>query len=148
MSRELTAYSDGSMDAILSSMIAMFGVVLVASLLANVVTGVTSSSALGRYVQTQSYVGVSDPRDVDATDVLSFIDLVGGHPYVPWVSTNFVNDGPDSVWIAINYPTALYELKNGESASVYRIGAQERIAVIFFVCSNGEEASVRVIGEY
>lgn len=103
---------------------------------------------IAQYIQAQAYVGISDPRVVEATDELTYIDLVGEHPYTSWASANFVNDGPDSVKIAINYPTALYELKAGETASVYRIGAQERISVIFFICNSGEKASVRTIGEY
>lgn len=101
-----------------------------------------------QYIQAQSYVGISDPRVIEATDKLSFIDLINEHPYTPWASVNFVNDGPDSVWVAINQPTATYELKVGETASVYRIGAQERIMVVFFICSSGEAALIRVVGEY
>ncbi len=103
---------------------------------------------LSQYIQAQSYVGVSDPRVVEATDKLTYLDLINEHPYTPWVSVSFLNDGPDSVWIAINQPTAIYELKAEETASVYRIGAQERISAIFFICAAGEEASIRVIGEY
>lgn len=103
---------------------------------------------LSQYIQAQSYVGISDPRDVEATDELSYLDLINEHPYTPWVSVNFVNDGPDSILIAINQPTATYELKAEETASVNRIGAQERISAVFFICAAGEEAFIRVIGEY
>ena len=50
--------------------------------------------------------------------------------------------------IAVNQPTAVYELRAEETATVYRIGALERISTIFFHCATGEEAVLRVIGEY
>lgn len=107
-----------------------------------------TDTIIAQYIQAQTYVGISDPRVVEATDELTFIDLINEHPYTPWVSVNFVNDGPNSVMIAINQPAAAYELKAEETASVYRIGAQERISAIFFTCALGEEALIRVIGEY
>lgn len=133
-------------SSIIKPFVGIMGLALIADFVLRI-TG-TTNTAIAQYIRAQSYVGVSDPRTVEATDELTLIDLVGSHPYTPWVSVNFVNDGPDSVKIAINYPTAVYELKADESASVYRIGAQERISVIFLSCDDGESASVRIIGEY
>jgi len=146
MGNELATHN--SVDGLGSDMLKMIGVVIVASLMASMISNRVSSSPLAQYVQAQSYRGVSDPRVIEATDELSYIDLIGSHPYTSWTSVNFVNDGPDSVKIAVNYPTAAYELRSGETSSVYRIGAQERISVIFFVCNESESASIRVIGEY
>lgn len=146
MENELAIHS--STDRAASDMLKVFGVVMIASLMANVILNKISSSPLTQYVQAQSYRGVSDPRVIEATDELSYVDLVGEPPYSPWVSANLINDGPDSVRVAVNYSTALYELREGESSSIYRIGAQERIALVFFICNTGERASVRMIGEY
>lgn len=133
-----------------SDIVKFFSIIIVAALMAEFASRFLRppDPLIAQYIQAQSYVGVSDPRVVEATDELTYIDLIGEHPYTPWVSVNFINDGPHSVWVAINYLTASYELKDGETASVYRIGAQERISVIFFICNSGEKASVRVVGEY
>ncbi len=143
--------SEFRVSDIIKAFMAFVTMILVADLVLRLTSSASATPAdttLTQYIQSQTYVGVSDPRVVAATSVLSYLDLVGGHPYTPWVSVNFINDGPDPVKIAINYPAALYELLADEAASVYRIGAQERIAVIFFVCERGERASLRVIGEY
>ena len=131
-----------------SAMMKFFMVIMVAVVMADMIARFASSSLSNQYIASQMYQGISDPRVVEATDEPTFIDLVGGHPYTPWVSANFINDGPNSVWMAINHPNAIYELRTDESATVYRIGAQERIETIFFYCSTDEEASIRVIGEY
>lgn len=133
-----------------SGIFKFLGIVIVVMVIADLVSRFLrpTDTLLSQYIQAQTYAGVSDPRVVEATDKLYYLDLINEHPYTPWVSVNFVNDGPNSVWIAINQPTATYELKAGETASVYRIGAQERIMSIFFICNTGEEALVRVIGEY
>ena len=133
-----------------SSIFKFFAIIAIAVVLADFASRLIrpTDPIIAQYIQSQSYIGVSDPRVVEVTDELTFIDLINEHPYTPWVSALFVNDGPDSAWIAINQPTATYELKAGETASVYRIGAQERILSIFFICSSSEEALIRVVGEY
>ena len=80
--------------------------------------------------------------------MLSWIDFIHDYPYAPWMSAYFINDGPDAVEIAINYPNDRFALNPVETVTVTRAGAQERIAMIFLKCAEGETASVRITGEY
>jgi len=131
-----------------SGVMRVFIVAVMAVVMVDVVTRLTGQSLEAQYMRSQMYQGVTDPREVEATDEVTTIDLVNGYPYTPWVSANIINDGPDSVWVAVNQPDAAYELKADETASVNRVGAQERISTMFFTCDAGEEASIRVVGEY
>lgn len=107
-----------------------------------------ATTPLARHLEAQAYQGKTDPKEHTATEELRWIDLVHEYPYTPWISAYFINDGPDAVEIAINYPNDRFTLNPMETVTVTRTGAQERIAIIFFKCAEGETASVRIIGEY
>jgi len=109
---------------------------------------VTPVQQIAQGVQAQAYQGRSDPRQHTATEMLSWIDLIHGYPNTPWISAYVVNDGPDAVEIGINYPNARFVLNPGETVTVSRPGAQERIAILFLKCGVGETTSLRVTGEY
>jgi len=96
----------------------------------------------------QAYQGIADPRTVNANGAFRWLDLKNGPPYTPWLGAYFINDGPDPVEIALNYPDDRFTLKPGETVTVNRSGAREGIAVIFYVCGSGKTATVRVTGEY
>jgi len=96
----------------------------------------------------QQFLGLEDSRELVATDQLQWLDLLNNSPYTPWITASFFNDGPDSVFIAINLPSGFTELKSGESKSVNFSMADRRIEVIYFVCNAGESASVRAVGKY
>ncbi len=133
---------------ITSGVMKLLMMIVVAALMVDVVTRLTSSSLTTQYIQSQMYQGVTDPRECDVTSEGYILDLVGVGHFAEWVSAEFINDGPDSVWIAINYPDEKFEIKADEGASINRIGALERIKVIYFYCDTGETAKVRIIGEY
>lgn len=101
-----------------------------------------------RFLSAQAYQGKADPRVLNATSELGWIDLIHDYPYTPWISAYFINDGPDTVEVAINYPNDRFTINSGETVTVNRSGAQEKIAIIFFKCAEGETASVRVTGEF
>ena len=96
----------------------------------------------------QSYQGKADPREVTVTDELTWLDLIHEHPYTPWISAYIINDGPNSVEVAINYPNDRFVLNAYETTTVSRVGARERIAIVFLKCAEGETADVRITGEY
>jgi len=98
-------------------------------------------------IRTQAYRGVTDPREVEATETLKWIDLVSNPPYTPWISAFLINDGPDAVAVGINYPDNRFMMNLGDTITVNRSWASERIAVIFFICPEGR-AKLRIIGEY
>ncbi len=116
--------------------------------MADMITRFLGSSRNDQYIASQMYQGVTDPRVLDVTSEVSIIDLLGAGHRTAWVSASFVNDGPNSVFVAINIPTELFEVKSGETASVNRIGALTRIETIYLHCAAGHAAAVRVTGEY
>lgn len=108
----------------------------------------STSTLVTQYIQSRMYQGVTDPRVCEVDSDGHELDLINNSPYTPWVSAQFINDGPDSVWITVNGPSSQFEVKLGETATINRIGALERISLINLDCEAGEEATVRVIGEY
>lgn len=143
-----TALTTRSEADFASGMMKFFMVVIVAAIMADMVTRFTSSSLTSQYIASQMYQGVTDPRVHDVTDEGYILDLVGAGHFTAWVSAEFINDGPDSVWVAINNPDEKFEIKSGEGGSVSRIGALERIRIVYLSCDTGGEAAVRIIGEY
>lgn len=126
-------------------MMVMMVAIVMSQLLGPVFQGMqTQTQAL----QAQAYVGNEDPRDIHATNVLSWINLVYDYPFTPWISAYFINDGPGSVEIGINYPDDRFTMNPGETITVTRSGAEERIKAIYFICRPGLAADLRVTGVY
>ena len=135
--KALTTYDDDIMDAIPKVLMVMMGLVLLVAVLP-----ITQS------VQAQAYQGRTVTKTVKANGNLGYLDVRFDYPYTLWISAYFINDGPDPVEIAINYPDDRFTINPKETVTVNRSGAQERIAVIFYVCERGKTASVRITGEY
>ena len=108
------------------------------------------SQAQTAALQAQAYSGQEDPRNIHATNRLSWINLVYDYPFTPWISAYFINekDSPSAVEIGINYPDDRFTIKPGETITVARSGAEERIKIIYFLCRPGLDADVRVTGVY
>ena len=140
--KALTAYDDDIMDAIPKVLMVTLGLVLLVAVLP------VTQYAQAQTYYAQAYQGKTDPRTIKATDELRWIDLVHDPPYPPWIGAYFIQDGPNSVEIAINHPDDRFTMKPGETVTVDRSGAQERIGIIFHVCERGKTASVRITGEY
>jgi len=67
---------------------------------------------------------------------------------VPWNSFNMVNDGPDSVYVAVNNIGDLLdkgEIKDGEEYASGDMG-RAMINTMYFQCASGCTASLRVRG--
>ena len=120
----------------------------------DVVDAVTQLAILGQLakirksLQRQEFEGREDPRTLNATDELQFFSLIDRYPNTPWIRAYFINKGPKTVLIAVNYPYDQIELGVWESRLVDRAKADERISTIFYVCNPGETASVSATGEY
>jgi hypothetical protein len=140
MERELAKVNDMGIEV--SDMMLVFMMVIVASLMGSVVTPLTQQ------MQAQTYRGQTDVKTINADGTLRWLDVRHNFPYTPWVSAFFINDGPDPVQIAINYPDDRFTIYPDETRTVDRSGAQERISIIFYVCQKGKTASVRIEGEY
>lgn len=135
--KALTTYDDDIMDAIPKVLMVMMGLVLLAAVL-----------PITQQAQAQAYHGRTVTKTVKANGDLKYLDVRYDYPYTLWVSAYFINKGPDPVEIAINYPDDRFTISPDGTVTVSRSGAQERIAVIFYVCEKGKTASVTITGEY
>ena len=111
---------------------------------------VPATQAQAAALEAQSYHGIEDPRpNVVVTKSLSWLNLVTDYPYKTWISAYIINDGPSDVEIAINYPNETFIMKPRETNTINRTGARdEKIAVMFFRCTNGLRATLRITGTY
>ena len=100
-------------------------------------------------LEKEEFEGKLDPRTLDATDTLQWLDLIEGLPHKPWLTAYFINDGSDSVKIGVNHPEMKHhEVKLNETLTINQEHAKERIRRLFYKCDAGESASVRVVGQY
>jgi len=146
MSSEMTQRNEWDIDlsGISSSLMLLMGLALMAVAAATL----PATQQIAQGLQTLSYRGKSDSREHTSTETLSWLDLIHNYPCIPWISAYFINDDPDAVEIAVNYPNDRFTLNPMETVTVSRPGAEERIAIIFFKCAQGETAKIRITGEY
>lgn len=95
-----------------------------------------------------AYAGRTDHRELQATSVLRWIDLIADPPYTAWVHCFIINDGPGVVELAINHPNDRFVMGPGETRTIDRTGAVEQILSLFYIAAPGQTASLRVTGEY
>lgn len=100
------------------------------------------------WAQAQTYSGRICSRTHTATETLSWQDFIHEWPTSPLVSVFIINEGPHAVEMAINDPNSRLVMGANETRTIVRLGAVERIAIIFFKCSPGEWAHLRIEGEY
>jgi hypothetical protein len=98
--------------------------------------------------QTLAYRGRTDSRELQAIPTLKWIDLIADPPYTPWVLCFIINDGPGAVEIAINQPNDRFIMASGETRTINRTGAEEKISSLFYVAEPGFTALLRITGEY
>ena len=135
--KALTIYDDEIMDAMPKVLMVILGLVLLAAVL-----------PITQQAQAQAYHGRTVTKTVKANGNLRYLDVRYDYPYTLWISAYFINNGPDPVEIAINYPEDRFTISPDATVTVNRSGAQERIAVVFYVCERGKTASVEITGEY
>lgn len=141
MTTDITKRDDMDLGIDVSDLMMIMMMIMMVSLIAPLAQ---QSQAL----QAQAYSGQEDPRTVNVTNLLSWINLIYDYPFTPWVSAYFINDGPGTVEIGINYPDDRFTMNSGETITVTRTGAEERIKIIYFIARPGLAASVRVTGVY
>jgi len=148
MAKELTKGSEVELfdDSDMQMIMMMVMMVVMMSMFMGPLT--QQMQAQTQALQAQSYGGNEDPRTVPVTNRLSWINLIYDYPFTPWVSAYFINDGPSAVEIGINYPDDRFVMNPRETITVTRTGAEERIKIVYFICSPGLAASVRVTGVY
>lgn len=128
---------DDTIDSVMQiMMMAMFVVFMIPML--------PVAQSAQQYFQSQQYEGQQDSRILLATSVLRHTVLPN-----PWVGAFFINDGPNTVEIRINDENAEpYVLYSGESRTINRIGAENRIYAIYYNCYPGGIATVRADGVF
>ena len=101
-----------------------------------------------QYFNSQLFQGVTDPRPVDANSTLQYLDLVHNEPHTPWSYAHFFNNGPNEAEIGINNPASRFIILPFQHYTISRLGASERIGIIYYICKPGETARVDITGEY
>ncbi|GAJ00941.1 unnamed protein product, partial [marine sediment metagenome] len=92
--KAIVTYSDDNMMGTMTQMLMLImGLGLLMAL-----------SPITQAAQAQAYQGRSITKKVEANDTLKYFDVRHDYPYTLWISAYFVNNGPDEVEIAINYP--------------------------------------------
>ena len=103
---------------------------------------------VAEYVEKVSFKGKLDVRILAATDVTQSFSPLGEWPQVPWISIFLVNDGPDTAYIAINQASGWIRLLLNETRALDYSNSDEKIETIYYRCDPGQNASVRVEGQY
>lgn len=104
---------------------------------------------LNEHFKKEEYQGrLIDERTLAVTDRVQSMTFIGDWPSAALMNAFLINDGTDRAYIAINDTGNWFTMESGETKTINRSGAEERIAIIFYWCDGGETASVRVTGEY
>jgi len=132
---------DKDLDDTINSVMQMMMMVMVMFV---VIPMLPVTRAAQQYFQSQRFEGQSDPRTLHATQVPQHIVIAN-----PWIGAYFVNDGPNSVQIKINdEESESYLMNPNETITLSRAGAENRIYAVYYQCSPGETATVRVFGVF
>lgn len=129
-----------------TEMMMMMALPMVMMMMASMMQG--QLAPVSQALAAQSYSGINDPRIVNATHLVTWLDFINDKPYQPWMLAFIINEGPDPVYVAINYPGESFRIDPGGTRTISRTGAQERIGVLFFTCDHGQRATLSVTGEY
>jgi len=103
---------------------------------------------VGEYIEKVSFKGKLDVRMITATDVTQNFSPLDEWPNVPWISIFLVNNGPNTVYIAINQASGWMQLLINETRALDYSCADEKIGIVYYVCNPGMTANVRMEGQY
>lgn len=84
----------------------------------------------------------------NSTDSPQHFNLLINPPYTPWATVSFTNQGPKTVFIALNGDTYYKELVSGGVWDVDFSKARRRLDVISYYCNATETATVLADGKY
>jgi len=145
-----TKMSDIDLSLSDQDMMMVMMVVVMAVMMQSLVKPIAATAATTQsLVQSLTYEGRTDAREVDVpSDSIVWLDFIHAAPRTPWTWVLFENDGPNDVEIGINEPNDRFILNPLATKTVDKIGAREKISIIFFYCRPTETARVRVVGEY
>jgi len=107
-----------------------------------------SINRMDKHFETEAFEGREDNRVLPVTDEIGVVDLIRHYPGKPWVTAYFINDGPSTVYVALDYPNREWQLKSSETRTIDRTHATDRIGLIFYRCDSGGASSLRVTGQF
>ena len=99
-------------------------------------------------LEKEEFEGKVDTITLSVTSKQSCLNLLDRWHYSALITAFFVNDGPDTAYIAINEPYAWLKIKENETRTVDHTKADRRIERIYHKCDPEETASVRIEAEY
>lgn len=121
----------------------MMGLMLV--LMVGVVMPLSFSAQ--QYFASNSYNGGTDAQSLTATGKKQSIAF-----NTPLMGAYFVNDGPGTAYVSLigsqGTVSPAFTMRAGETVSINRAGADERICSIHYSCLGIDTATIRVIGQY
>ncbi|GAH73931.1 unnamed protein product, partial [marine sediment metagenome] len=109
---------------------------------------VAQLARIRKALEREQFKGRVDTPTLSVTSKQSCLNLLDRWHYSALITAYFVNDGPDTAYIAINEPYAWLKIKINETRTVDHTKADKRIERIYHKCDAGETASVRIEGEY
>ncbi len=130
-----------------SEMMMVVMMIMMMVIMLPIMTQAASAQAQTQALEAQAYIGNEDPRNITVTNHLSWINLIYEYPFQPWISAFIINDGPSPVEIGINFPDDRFTINPGETRTVTRTGAEERINIMYFK-TPFLHAALRITGVY
>ena len=108
---------------------------------------VANLARIRKSLERQEFKGIADPRVLNATDQMQYVDLLQLAP-AAWISCFIINRGPDMVHIQVNYPfrQASLNIAPKETRTIDYSHADRRIELLYYQCDPGGTALVEVEG--
>jgi len=105
---------------------------------------------LDDHFELTEFDGMIDSLDLSATEEEKFVSIVELPPRVPWISCTFLNAGPDTAYIKINYDSEWVPVKKNIPLQIDFAGSKnkKRIQIIRYKTDPGDTASITVVGKY
>lgn len=103
---------------------------------------------MNKHFEKSEFQGIVDPRTINATDSVGFIDLIEVAPYTPWISASAHNYGLNTVYLSINNQFYWIPLRINEGHNFDFAKSDQRISEIYYKCDSGETATVQINGKY
>jgi len=141
---EIKAQDEKFMDDVMDAMMMSMMMIIVMMYLLPRTLSTVGASGLA---PSSTYQGRTDQRNITTQNYLQWLDLIADPPYTAWVHCFIINDGPGAANIAINHPNDMFVMGPGETRTIDRSGAAEKILTLFYVTGVGQ-AHLRVTGEY
>lgn len=105
---------------------------------------------LSEHSELTEFDGEVDSLTLAATEEEKFASILELPPRVPWISATFLNSGPNTAYIKINYNANWVPVFKKIPLQMDFAGSKDkkRIQIIRYKCNAGETATITVVGKY